>query len=36
MYEVALSILKRIEGNGFKAYIVGGFVRDRILNIEIV
>ncbi len=27
-------VLKRIEENGFEAYIVGGYVRDRILGIE--
>lgn len=36
MYEASLTILKKIEENGFKAYIVGGFVRDKILNIESV
>jgi len=34
MYEIAINVLKKINENGFKAYIVGGFVRDRILNIE--
>lgn len=34
MYSVALELLKQIEKYNFKAYIVGGFVRDRILNIE--
>lgn len=36
MYEASLNILKKIEENGYKAYIVGGFVRDKILNIESV
>ena len=27
-------VLKRIEENGFEAYIVGGYVRDHILGIE--
>lgn len=34
MLENALKVLKKIEENGFKAYIVGGFVRDHILGIE--
>ena len=34
MLEAALKILNKIEKNGFKAYIVGGFVRDYILGIE--
>ena len=34
MYNTALNILKKIEDNGFKAYIIGGYVRDRYLNIE--
>ena len=32
MIETALSVLKRLENSGFKAYIVGGFVRDYLLN----
>ncbi len=32
--EQALEVLNKIESNGFKAYIVGGFVRDYLLNIE--
>ena len=34
MLENALKLLKKIEENGFKAYIVGGFVRDHLLGIE--
>ncbi len=34
MYEESLELLKTLEQKGFKAYIVGGFVRDRILNIQ--
>ena len=34
MLEQALKILKMIEKNGYKAYIVGGFVRDYLLDIE--
>ena len=34
MLENALKLLKKIEDNGFKAYIVGGFVRDHLLGIE--
>lgn len=34
MLDIALSLLKKIESHGFKAYIVGGFVRDNILEIE--
>lgn len=34
MYENALSILKRINNMGYKAYIVGGYPRDRVLNID--
>ncbi len=30
----AIQILKKLKGNGYDAYIVGGFVRDYILNIE--
>ena len=32
MLEEALQVLKKITNEGFKAYIVGGFVRDFILN----
>ena len=34
MLESALQLLKEINGHGFVSYIVGGFVRDRILGIE--
>lgn len=34
MYEKALEILKIFYNNHYDAYIVGGFVRDKLLNIE--
>ena len=34
MYEVALNILNILENNGYKAYIVGGYPRDKYLGIE--
>ncbi|HOZ53978.1 MAG TPA: hypothetical protein PKY25_01420 [Bacilli bacterium] len=34
MLEQSLEVLKKIEEHGKKAYIVGGFVRDYILNIK--
>lgn len=34
MLEEAIHVLKMIEEKGFKAYIVGGFVRDYLLGIE--
>lgn len=34
MYKSALEILNIIENNGFRAYIVGGFVRDYIMKIK--
>lgn len=34
MLDNALKLLNIIEENGFKAYIVGGFVRDYVLGIE--
>ena len=34
MLEVALKLLEEITECGFKAYIVGGFVRDHLLGIE--
>ena len=34
MLEQALKVLKKIEENGYEAYIVGGFVRDYLLGIE--
>lgn len=33
MLEHSLEILKKIENKGFKAYIIGGFVRDCVLGI---
>ena len=32
--ENALSILNKLEENGFEAYLVGGWVRDRLLGID--
>ena len=34
MYKTAIEILKKIEDNGFKAYIIGGYVRDKYLGIN--
>ncbi len=34
MYEVAIEILNIINDNGYEAYIIGGFVRDKLLKIE--
>ena len=34
MLKTSLKVLKKIEEQGYKAYIVGGFVRDYILGIE--
>jgi len=34
MLDTALKLLKKIENHGFEAYIVGGFVRDTLLNRE--
>lgn len=34
MLDVALKLLKKIESYGYQAYIVGGFVRDYVLDIE--
>ena len=34
MYDVALKLLKELNDNGYKAYIVGGYVRDVLLDIE--
>ena len=34
MYKEALNILNILENNNYKAYIVGGFVRDKLLGIE--
>ena len=32
MLEKALEVLKKLNENGYEAYIVGGFVRDTLLN----
>ena len=34
MYGVALNILNKLENNGFKSYIVGGYPRDKYMNRE--
>ncbi len=34
MQDIALKILKKITSRGFKAYVVGGFVRDSLLDID--
>jgi len=34
MDKIIINILKKIEKSGFKAYVVGGYVRDYILGIE--
>ena len=34
MLDVALKILKELTEHSYEAYIVGGFVRDKLLNIE--
>lgn len=34
MLKTALKVLQQIEASGFQAYIVGGFVRDKLLGIE--
>ena len=34
MYEIALKIINKIETNGFKAYMVGGYPRDLYLNLK--
>lgn len=34
MLDIALRLLKKIEDNGYVAYIVGGFVRDHLLGIS--
>lgn len=36
MLEASKKLLKKIEEHGYKAYIVGGFVRDYLLNIDSV
>ena len=34
MYESSIKILNILENHGYKSYIVGGYVRDKILGIE--
>lgn len=34
MEKTAIKILNQLESNGFEAYIVGGYVRDKVLGIE--
>lgn len=34
MLETSLQVIKRLEEAGFESYIVGGFVRDRLMNRE--
>ena len=34
MDKIIKNILKKIESEGYEAYIVGGFVRDNIMKIE--
>ena len=34
MLDVALKLLKELTDNSYKAYIVGGFVRDYLLGID--
>ena len=34
MYKTAIEILNIMHNNGFEGYIVGGYVRDKILGIE--
>ena len=34
MNKIILNILKKLESNGYSAYIVGGYVRDYLLGIE--
>ena len=34
MFEKAIEILSILNNNGYEAYIVGGYVRDKILNLE--
>lgn len=34
MLKTALNLLKKIESNGYEAYIVGGYVRDYILGLD--
>ena len=34
LYKVAIEILNIISNNGYEAYIVGGFVRDKLLDLN--
>lgn len=34
MYNNAMEVLKKINSNGYESYVVGGFVRDRLLGIK--
>jgi len=34
MYETAINLLKKLKNLGYEAYIIGGYPRDLILNIE--
>ena len=34
MKNIAIEFIEIIENHGFKAYIVGGFVRDYLMNIK--
>lgn len=34
MYQTALLILKKLESLGYESYIIGGYVRDKLLNIK--
>ena len=34
LLETATKVIRKIEDNGFKAYIVGGYVRDYLLDIK--
>lgn len=34
MDKIIFNILKKLEKNGFKAFVVGGYVRDKLLRIE--
>jgi len=34
MFEVALRLLEKLENHGFRAYVVGGFVRDYLMEVE--
>ncbi len=36
MYKTAINVLNRLDNNGFKAYVVGGYPRDLYLNRECI